>query len=1072
MLDNLCKNCFHDKGSALICPECGFDGKVDSEKLVLAPGSILNGKYIVGKVLGQGGFGITYLVYDINLGIKVAIKEYLPTSVVTRSKNGRDVIAHFNNKEASFKSGLAKFLEEAKVVAVFSQNRNIVTIREYFPENQTAYMVMDYIQGMDLIDFVKEKNRPLYFLEAIELLNPILTALMQVHKAGLLHRDISPDNIYITDKGIAILLDFGAARQFSMQTQSMSVILKYAYSPIEQHQRKGRRGPWTDIYAFAATFYHVITGKKPAESLDRLESDGLIAPSAMGIVIPKASEVALIKALSIRAGDRYQTMDAFYRAINAPVSKMKKDILLRDKREKEAEQIKAEKREISEERRVRKLKQKEEKLKEQLSVLQGKVVQITTVEEVSKDKNKTPKRSEEKKVKPKIISHRPQKPNRWMAIFAITLLLVGMLSFIGFLLFNKNGVIDASKNNVPVNEKSIYNSERAKTISSYLGGVAAIKIDGSVIYKDDSDESIESDSEITSDIVSVANTQFGVVALIAEGQVIHAVNSVGKDTQLDYDGVSDLVTIGAGINGALVGVKNDGSAIYRGKNENTEGDIENWAGLVDIDTGYNHTVGLKKDGTVVATGSNALGQCDVGAWTNIIDVDAGWECTVALKENGYVYYAGKLADEHFSGVKGYGSNASRVFAGEMGYVVLMDDGTIKAEGIYDNINEKSFPNWANIVDIEMFRLGVVGLKSDGTVISVFNSDYGIKGKEFKEFQYFFDDFILQPNDLSAFTDILVYPLKRYSDENDAEEKDPVGETAIVKNEMKDVYIPIISKGFQHQFWQAVKMGAERAAQEYGVTITFEGPESENNVSEQIKMIDVALQNNPAALCFAALDADAVLKQLQFCKDNDIPVIAFDSGVDSDIPITTASTDNYAAASLAAEKMAELIGESGKVAVIVHDERSRTGIQRRDGFLDKMAADYPDIEIVDVQYSGFNYDKATDIGKVFLTVNPDLAGIFGTNQVAAVGALNAKMAKGKNDVVIIGFDAGATQKDAVRSGTMAGAITQDPVGMGYYAVEAAVKAINGEKLPKIIDTGFHWWDADNMDDGNIAPLLYD
>ena len=297
---------------------------------------------------------------------------------------------------------------------------------------------------------------------------------------------------------------------------------------------------------------------------------------------------------------------------------------------------------------------------------------------------------------------------------------------------------------------------------------------------------------------------------------------------------------------------------------------------------------------------------------------------------------------------------------------------------------------------------------------------------------------------------------------------------VVEEEMaEEIYIPVISKGFQHQFWQAVALGAERAAEEYGVTITFEGPESEAAVDEQIDMIDAALQKNPAALCLAALDAKAMTEQLEYCRDNNIPVIGFDSGVDSDIPVATAATDNYAAAALAADKMAELIGNEGKIAVIVHDQTSLTGQLRRDGFLDKMASDYPDIEVVDVQYGAGDHAKSTDIGNAFLTANPDLKGIFGANEGSAIGALNAANEQGMiGEIVIIGFDAGSIQKAAVASGDMAGAITQDPVGIGYKAVEAAVKVLNGETVESFIDTGFLWYDASNMNDDVMLPLLYD
>ena len=285
------------------------------------------------------------------------------------------------------------------------------------------------------------------------------------------------------------------------------------------------------------------------------------------------------------------------------------------------------------------------------------------------------------------------------------------------------------------------------------------------------------------------------------------------------------------------------------------------------------------------------------------------------------------------------------------------------------------------------------------------------------------------------------------------------------------YIAIISKGFQHQFWQAVKAGADQAAEEFGVEITFEGPDTEADVDQQITMLQTALDKNPAAIGFAALDSQAATPLLQQAQSSDIPVIAFDSGVDSDIPVTTATTDNLAAAALAADKMAELIGKSGEVAVVVHDQTSRTGIDRRDGFLNRMKSTYPNIKIVSVQYGGGDQLKSTEITKSILQANPNIKGMFGANEGSAIGVLNgAKEMKRK--IVIIGYDSGKQQKAAIRDGSMAGAITQNPVGIGYKTVEAAVKALKGEKLPKIIDTGFYWYDKKNIDDPKIAAVLYD
>lgn len=284
-------------------------------------------------------------------------------------------------------------------------------------------------------------------------------------------------------------------------------------------------------------------------------------------------------------------------------------------------------------------------------------------------------------------------------------------------------------------------------------------------------------------------------------------------------------------------------------------------------------------------------------------------------------------------------------------------------------------------------------------------------------------------------------------------------------------IPLISKGFQHQFWQAVKVGADKAGAELGVTVTFEGPDNETQVDKQMDMLAAALANKPAAIGFAALDSQAAIPLLRQPQDAKIPVIAFDSGVDSDIPVATAATDNLAASALAADKMAELIGGSGKIALVVHSQTSRTGIDRRDGFVNRIAETYPDIQIVATEYGDGDQLKSTEITKAILAANPDIKGIFGANEGSAIGVLNGVREMGSK-VVVIGYDSGAAQKAAIRDGTMAGAITQNPVGIGYETVKAAVAAAKGETVPKSIDTGFFWYDKTNIDSPEIAAVLYD
>jgi len=285
------------------------------------------------------------------------------------------------------------------------------------------------------------------------------------------------------------------------------------------------------------------------------------------------------------------------------------------------------------------------------------------------------------------------------------------------------------------------------------------------------------------------------------------------------------------------------------------------------------------------------------------------------------------------------------------------------------------------------------------------------------------------------------------------------------------YIPLISKGFQHQFWQAVKSGAEQSAKANNVTITFEGPETEAMVDKQIDMLSAALAKKPQALGIAALDSKAAIPLLKRAQASKIPVIAFDSGVDSDIPLTTCATDNLAAAALAADKMAGMIGNSGEVGVIVHDQTSRTGIDRRDGFLNEMKSKHPGIKIVSVQYGGGDHLKSAEIAKTMIQANPNIKGIFGANEGSAEGAAIGVKESGKK-LVLIGFDSGKEQKENIMSGLMAGAITQNPVGIGKCVVDSAVKALKGETLPKKIDTGFYWYDKTNMNDPKIAAVLYD
>ena len=285
-------------------------------------------------------------------------------------------------------------------------------------------------------------------------------------------------------------------------------------------------------------------------------------------------------------------------------------------------------------------------------------------------------------------------------------------------------------------------------------------------------------------------------------------------------------------------------------------------------------------------------------------------------------------------------------------------------------------------------------------------------------------------------------------------------------------IYLVSKGFQHRFWQAVKEGAEQAGEELGYKVSFVGPQDETKVTEQTDQLKSALDSGPAAIGFAALDSKAAEDILKEIEAKNIPVVAFDSGVESDIPVTTVQTDNKKAAEEAAKHMIELLkGKKGSVGMVCHDSTSTTGKQRCEGFKEYFKANAPaDLKLLDEQIAG-EVTKAADTSKSIIQANSDIVGMYGSNEAAASGIVQGVAETGK-DVTVVGFDSGKTQIDAIKAGSEAGAVTQSPVKIGYYTVKAAVVAINKGELPKVIDSGFAWYDKTNIDNPDIKANLYE
>lgn len=313
-MNMLCGECFAEIELGEKCPKCGYEN-VKSEKEVnsLDVGTILNERYVIGRVLGVGGFGITYKAFDSVLGHMVAIKEYLPNEFSTRVPTQAKVTIYTGDKREQFLAGQKRFVDEARKLAKFQHRDEIVHIFDFFDENNTSYIIMEFLDGKTLQEVLKEKEKNrIEVAEAVEYTVSILDALNEVHTAGILHRDIAPDNVFLTKDGKVKLIDFGAARYATTtHSKSLSVIIKQGYAPIEQYRSKGDQGPWTDVYGVAATLYKMITGITPEDSLERSVKDTLKRPSKLGVSIDKHTENALMNALNVPIEARPQDAGSF-----------------------------------------------------------------------------------------------------------------------------------------------------------------------------------------------------------------------------------------------------------------------------------------------------------------------------------------------------------------------------------------------------------------------------------------------------------------------------------------------------------------------------------------------------------------------------------------------------------------------------------------------------------------------------------------------------------------------------------------------------------------------------------------
>ncbi|MCI7623336.1 MAG: protein kinase [Clostridiales bacterium] len=633
------------------CPVCGCNVNMENAPHQLPVNTILYGRYIVGRVLGAGGFGITYIGYDLKLDGRVAIKEYYPSGAANRSVS-LTVYPTAEGNGNPFETGKERFLKEARVLSGFIEDSSIVTLRDYFEENGTAYIVMEYLDGEDLSHYAVRHGK-FTFDEALDLLEPAMLALDKVHKKGLIHRDISPSNLMVLSDGRIKVLDFGAARLQSVNGElSLSVMLKPGYAPIEQYSTHGEQGPWTDVYAMSATFYRLITGKAPTSATDRTCGSAVELPSALGVKITPAQEGALMHGLALQSADRTQTMAGL------------------------AESLRAKK----------------------------------TVHGSKPEKPKAPEKPEkrDKSGKPAL----PKK--RLIAIGASALVvLAACLTLPALRNGTDSSAAKQEEQKLSIEELAAARESIAAhseiTVSSGTRQTAGIKSDGTVCYSG-CYQGIEPVLDSWTDIAALSSGDSCVVGLKTDGTVVAA----NADENISYD-VSvwkNITAVSAGY-AHIAGLTSDGTVIAAGSGEYGRCNVGDWTDIVAVSAGCEHTVGLRSDGTVIAVGSNSDGQCDVGDWRNIIAVSAGWYHTVGLKADGTVVAVGRNGDGQCE-VSSW-TDIVAVSAGLWHTVGLKSDGTVVSAGSKDE-DSGNVMGWTDIVAVSAGWDHTVGLKADGTAV--------------------------------------------------------------------------------------------------------------------------------------------------------------------------------------------------------------------------------------------------------------------------------------------------------------------------------------------------------------------
>ena len=665
---NKCLGCMEDfRGYP--CPKCGFDiGQVKKNAFSLPPQTILCGKYLVGKVLGQGGFGITYIGWDIALERKVAIKEYYPSGQVSRLPGTRGLVwSESEQARLAQQDGMEMFLKEARKMAKVEDIPGVVKVRELFRENETAYIVMDFVEGETLKARLK-RTGPMPWAQAKAIFRPAIQAMEKVHQAGLIHRDLSPDNIMLLPDGSVKILDLGAAKDLNVNSGASSMqVAKSGFSPFEQYTQRGGSGPWTDVYAMAATIYFTLTGKLPPAAMDRVEED-TISWNLPGLdALPVSALSALQKALAVTAKKRTQSMEELEKGLFDEAPPVQAEA--RTQTETKSQPKKASKKVIW-------------AAVAAVVVILGGIVYGTVL--------------------------KPANDRKLLSAYQQADALEKFGQYPGAAIaFSELGNYRDSAQRATEARKT----QQVATISAGDYHTVGLRRDGTVVAVGGDLEG-QCDVSRWTAVVTVAAGLNHTVGLRGDGTVV----AVGKndDGRCDVSSWTDIVAVSAGAY-HTIGLRSDGTVVAVGENEDGQCDVSDWSNIVSVSAGMSHTVGLRSDGTVVAEGKNTHGQCDVSDWTDIVAVAAGFSHTVGLRSDGTVVTVGNNNDGQRN-VSDW-SDIVAIAANWKHTVGLRRDGTVVAAGNTER-GQRYVSVWTDIVAVAAGSEHTVGLRSDGSVVAV------------------------------------------------------------------------------------------------------------------------------------------------------------------------------------------------------------------------------------------------------------------------------------------------------------------------------------------------------------------